>query len=163
MRLSTPINAADHVGEKSYDLIPPGWYLARITEAGVKPTKAGTGEYIALRYDILGPTHQGRIVYGNLNISNPNPAAERIGREQLSDLMRAIGLAAVVDSDQLIGGVCQIKLAIQPGSGQYSERNEVKGFKASSSAPPTSAPVDKAPSTPKAMPSMPAWVKKGAV
>jgi hypothetical protein len=55
-------------------------------------------------YDITGPSHQGRVVFGNLNIKNANPKAEEIGRQQLGDIMRAIGLAKVTDTDQFIGG-----------------------------------------------------------
>lgn len=113
----------------NFEPMPAGWYTAKITQASLEATKAGTGSYIKVRYDILGPTHQGRVVFGNLNISNPNPKAEEIGRQQLGDLMRAIGLNQVQDTDQLIGGECQIKLAIQK-SEQYGDSNEVKGWKA---------------------------------
>lgn len=158
MRLNQTFNAAEYAGERSYDLIPPGWYVARITEATIKPTKARTGEYIAVRYDVLGPTHQGRVVYGNLNISNPNATAEKIGREQLSDLLLAIGLASLADTDQLIGGTCQIKIAVQEGTDGYQDRNEVKGWKVTTEAvkgPQTVA----APTSAKAAPP---WQRKGA-
>ena len=113
----------------NFDPLPAGWYTAQITQSSLETTKAGTGQYIKVRYDILGPTHQGRVVFGNLNISNPNPKAEEIGRQQLGDLMRAIGLSQVRDTDQLIGGECSIKLAIQK-SEQYGDSNEVKAWKA---------------------------------
>ena len=117
------------VSEKSYQVLPAGWYTATITGAELKATKAGTGQYIAIKYDITGPTHQGRIVFGNLNIRNPNPTAEEIGRQQLGEVMRAIGLAKVQDTDELIGGQLSIKVAIR-SSDQYGDQNEVKGFKA---------------------------------
>ena len=71
------------VSEKSYQVLPAGWYTATITGAELKSTKAGTGQYIAIKYDITGPSHMGRIVFGNLNIRNPTPIAEEIGRKQL--------------------------------------------------------------------------------
>lgn len=114
--------------EKTYEPLPAGMYQAVIAGAELKSTKAGNGQYIAVRYDITGPTHQGRVVYGNINIKNPNPEAERIGREQLGELMRAIGLSRVSDTDQLIGGTLEIKLSIKKDA-EYGERNEVKGFK----------------------------------
>ena len=82
----------------SFEPLPAGWYTANITGAELRTTKSGSGQYIAVRYDITGPTHQGRIVFGNLNIRNQNPKAEEIGRQQLGDLMRAIGLS---DNDVL--------------------------------------------------------------
>lgn len=120
--------------------LPAGWYSARIANAELKTTKAGTGQFIAVRYDITGPSHEGRVVFANLNISNPNPKAEEIGRQKLGDLMRAIGLQRVTDTDQLLGGVCQIKLKIQK-SEEYGDRNEVTGWKAmEGSAPPSGMP-----------------------
>lgn len=142
-----------------YDPIPAGTYTATITDAGLQDTKAGTGQYIKIRYDITGPTHQGRVVYGNLNIRNPNPKAEEIGRQQLGELMRAIGLAQVSDTDQLIGGQCQIKVAVKASEGQYDASNEVKGWKSlSGSVAP--APVAAArPAAAAAATSAPPWAK----
>ena len=142
---------------KDYSVLPAGWYSATISGAEVKETKAGTGEYIAVKYSITGPTHQGRVIFGNLNIKNPNPKAEEIGRQQLGDIMRAIGLARVTDTDQLIGGSLVIKLDVKEDE-KYGERNEVKGFKAvmgAISGLPTAAPA--APASAKAAPP---WAKK---
>ena len=102
--------------ERSYDLLPEGWYDATVTKAEVNPTKAGTGTKIDVRYDITGPTQQGRVIFASLNIRNPSVEAERIGREQLGELMRAIGLARVQDSDELIGGNVCIKVRVKKPS-----------------------------------------------
>jgi len=145
--------------ERSYEPLPAGWYNVTITGADLKQTKAGTGEYIAVRYDVAGPTHAGRVVFGNLNIKNPNPTAESIGRQQLGELMRAAGFAKVEDTDQLIGGQLQIKLDIRK-SEQYGDSNDVKGFKspASGSAMPTVASAAQAPAA--SAKASPPWVKK---
>jgi hypothetical protein len=144
--------------ERSYDPLPAGWYNVTITGADLKQTKAGTGEYIAVRYDVAGPTHAGRVVFGNLNIKNPNPTAESIGRQQLGELMRAAGFAKVEDTDQLIGGQLQIKLDIRK-SEQYGDSNDVKGFKslASGSAMPVVSVAAAPAASAKASPP---WVKK---
>ena len=143
------------VSEKSYEPLPAGWYTASITAAELKNTKAGTGQYIAIRYDIISPTHQGRIVFGNLNIRNSNPKAEEIGRQQLGEVMRAIGIAKVQDTDELIGGQLSIKVDIR-SSEQYGDQNEVRAFKAiAGSTPP--APAVKAAAGGKAAPP---WQKK---
>jgi len=113
----------------NFEPLPAGWYQVTVAGAELKTTKAGTGEYISVRYDVVAPTHQGRVVFGNLNIKNPNPKAEEIGRQQLGNLMRAIGLANVSDTDQLIGGNCSIKLSIRK-SEQYGDNNDVKAWKA---------------------------------
>jgi len=141
-----------------YEPLPAGWYSATINQAEVRPTKDGNGEYIRVRYDITGPTHQGRTVFGNLNIKNASTKAEEIGRQQLGEIMRAIGLTRVTDTDQLIGGQLSIKLDIRPATEQYAAQNEVRGFKSLAGQP---AP---APSKPAAAPSAgaktPPWMKK---
>jgi len=116
--------------ENNFEPIPAGWYEVSINTAELKETKAGTGEYIALRYDVLGPAHQGRVIFGNLNIRNPNSKAQDIGIQQLGELMRAIGLPSVEDTDQLVGGHLEVKVKIREASGGYDASNDVSGFKA---------------------------------
>jgi hypothetical protein len=117
------------VSSNNFEPIPDGWYDATIVESSMKDTKAGTGEYIAVRYKIDGPSHQGRVLFGNLNVKNPNPKAEEIGRQQLGEIMRAIGLTRVSNTDQLIGGQLSIKIVIKRDQ-QYGDGNDIKGFKA---------------------------------
>lgn len=148
------------VSDNSFDPLPAGWYTACIEKAEIANTKAGTGQYIKIQYKVSGPTHAGRVVFGNLNIKNPNSTAEEIGRQQLGELMRAIGLARVSDTDQLIGGNLQIKLAIKQ-SEQYGDSNEIKGFKAINGSaapmPQSSAPATAAQSN---AASAPPWAQK---
>lgn len=148
----------------NYDPLPPGWYNANITAAELKPTKDGSGQYIKVRYDITGPTHQGRVVFGNLNIKNASAKAEEIGRMELGNLMRAIGLAKVTDTDQLIGGSLSIKLDVRAATEQYAAQNEVKGFKAiTGSAPtfaaPAASPAAAAPAAAAPARAAPPWAK----
>ena len=144
----------------SYELLPPGWYDATVAGAELRDTKTG-GQMIAVKYSILGPTHQGRLVWGNINIRNSNPKAEEIGRQQLGDIMRATGLARVTDTDQLIGLTMSIKVAIREAQNGYEAQNEVKGWRSTqgSAAP---APTFVPPSAPTAAPAgkQPPWAKK---
>jgi hypothetical protein len=145
----------------NFDPIPPGWYNAAITSAELTKTKDGTGQFIKVRYDITGPSNQGRVVFGNLNIKNASTKAEEIGRQQLGEIMRAIGLAKVVDTDQLIGGNLSIKLSVREATEQYAAQNEVKGFKSiTGSAPAFSAPASTN-AAPAATKSAPPWAGKG--
>ena len=146
--------------DRSYDPIPEGWYDVEIKGAELRTTKAGTGQYIAVRYDVTGPTHAGRVVYGNLNVSNPNPKAEEIGRQQMGELMRSIGLPVLQDTDQLVGGRLSIKVSIRK-SEQYGDSNDVKGFKAvvGGAAPAPSAPQPAAAPAPAAG-SAPPWAQR---
>jgi len=143
----------------TFEPLPPGWYSATIMAAELKATKSGTGQYVAIRYDISGPTHQGRVVFGNLNIRNQSPKAEEIGRQQLGEIMRATGIGRVDDTDQLIGNSLQIKLEIEK-SEQYGDKNQIKGFKAiGGGAPPKIATASVAPSA-APVKAAPPWAKK---
>ena len=147
-------------GTSNFEPLPAGWYTATITQAELKDTKAGNGQYIKLRYDITGPSHQGRVVFGNLNIKNPSAKAEEIGRQQLGEIMRAIGLAKVTDTDQLIGGQICIKLEIKDDP-QYGSSNEIKGFKSVSGSPaPAASPATPKVAAPAAGKAAPPWAKK---
>ena len=152
-------------GNGTYEPLPAGWYTATIAAAELKPTKDGSGQYIKVRYDITGPTHQGRVVFGNLNIKNASAKAEEIGRQQLGEIMRAIGLARVTDTDQLIGGSLSIKLSVRDATEQYDAQNEVKGFKAitgsvPSFAAPAASPAASAPASAAPAKAAPPWAKK---
>lgn len=143
----------------NYELLPAGWYDASIAGAELRDTKSG-GQMIAVKYSILGPTHQGRLVWGNINIRNTNPKAEEIGRQQLGDIMRATGIARVTDTDQLIGLTMGVKVAICEAQNGYEARNEVKGWKSSqgSAAPAPSFAAPSAPAAPAGK--QPPWARK---
>jgi len=135
-------NAADapQSNRTEFSPLPAGWYLVTIHSAEVKQTKAGNGgEYIKVRYNLVGGEHANRVVFGNLNLKNQNEAAQNIGRQQLGQIMRAIGLATIQDTDQLVGGVLEIKLSVRDDP-QWGVSNEVKGFRASNHSAPAAAP-----------------------
>lgn len=135
-------------GDRDFSPLPDGWYAVTISEADVKQTKAGTGSYIKMRLDVTGPSHQGRVIFSNLNLRNPNPKAEEIGAQQLGELMRAIGLPRLEDTDQLIGRSLSVKVTTR-SSPEYGDQNEVKAYKAIGNAPAAaSAPAAGAAKTP---------------
>ena len=146
--------------QNNFEPIPVGWYEVTINSADLKETKAGTGEYIAMRYDVLGPTHQGRVIFGNLNFRNPNPKAQDIGIQQLGEIMRAIGLPSVEDTDQLVGGHLEIKVKIREASGGYDASNDVSGFRAvkGGAVPMATKKAAKSDAAPAA--AAPPWAKK---
>ena len=167
--LDQPINAADLPEDTGgdYSPLPPGEYQTIIKDAELKPTNDGTGQYIKLRLDVTGPTHAGRVVFSNINIRNKSSAAEQIGRAQLGAIMKAIGLATLSDTDELIGGSLTVKLAIREArtdekTGKtYEASNEVKAYKANEGAMPSAPatmPKTSAPAAPTK--AAPPWMKK---
>lgn len=147
------------VSDRSYDLIPEGWYNATITKAELNNTKAGTGQKIDMRYDIVGPTHQGRVVFGTVNVRNQSQKAEEIGRQQLGEIMRAVGLAKIQDTDELVGGPICIRVKIKPAENGYDARNEIGGFKSSSGALPQAASTSAPEPTASVGGAKPPWAK----
>jgi hypothetical protein len=148
-----------------YELLPEGLYSAMIAKAEVGQTKSGTGTKIDLRLDITGPTHQGRVIFAAINIRNQSAKAEEIGRQQLGEIMRAIGLPRLEDSDQLVGGQLQVKVKIKHPSpddvarGYSQARNEVGGYRALAGGGLPAPVAAKATAAPAVSSAKPPWAK----
>ena len=145
--LGTTIRAEDlPQSTGDFEPLPAGLYTVSIASADLTPTKDGSGQYIKLKLNVIAPTHQGRTIFANLNIRNQSAKAEEIGRQQLGSILRAINLAAIEDTDQLIGGVMDVKVTIKAATDQYAAGNEVKGYYAPAGAtkPATALPNPKA-------------------
>lgn len=129
-------------------LLPEGWYTVRITKADLLDIRSGAGQYILVHFYILGPSHQGRVVFGRITVRHQNAQAEEIGRRQLGELIRACGLKRISDTDELLGHTLQVRVVVRPASGGYQASNAVRGFKAvaaPTSPLPTSQTVPEAP------------------
>ena len=112
-------------GSGSFEPIPAGTYDVVVQGIDLRTTKAGTGQYLAVRLYVTGPTHLGWVLWSNINFRNPNPTAESIGQRQLGELMDAVGLATFDDTDQLLSGRLKASVVIKDDP-QYGRRNEVK-------------------------------------
>ena len=135
MFLGMTINVNDLPQDEKSGPIPAGYYTTKIEESEIKPTKNGDGRYIKLKLRVQGPTHANAVLYTNINIVNANQDAERIGKAQLRSIMESIGLQTITDTDQLIGGVVDVKVMIEKRTyqGIEKEENVVKYFKKSQS------------------------------
>jgi hypothetical protein len=140
----------------SNDPLPAGEYPVEIERAEVKQTKAGTGSYISVMYRVIGEDRNNACIFGNLNIRNPNPKAEEIGRQQLGSLMRAIGVTRLQDTDEMIGRQLVVKINIKKDE-EHGDRNEIKSWKpyGQSSAMPKKPTA----SQPQPSKASPPWVK----
>ena len=132
-----------------YSPIPEGTYDALIQGAEVKPTRDGTGKRLAVRLRITGPSHVGRVIFAGLNVVNRSEKAQEIGRRQLAELLRAVGLPGERDMAKLVDTECRIAVVIRPEQNGYPASNDVKKFMPSSNASPAPskgpAPAKKAP------------------
>ena len=140
--------------ERSFELLPAGWYTATITGAEVRQTKTGTGSYLRVEFTVSDPA--GRKVWSNYNVRNANSAAETIGRQQLAELLRAIGKPRLGDTDELIGSTASIKVKVREAANGYDASNEVSGSKSLDGAAPPAPAKAAAPATK----ATPPWAKK---
>lgn len=81
--------------------LTPGMYQVMVVDSEIKQTQAGTGEYIALKLQVVDGEHSGRWIWDNLNIRNPNKTAEDIARNQLQMLCLAAGVTKMTNTEQL--------------------------------------------------------------
>ena len=117
-----------------FDPIPAGKYLAIITESEMKPTKAGTGQYLQLTFQVLDGPYKGRFVWARLNLDNPSEMAVKIARAELSSICRAVGVMAPKDSIELHNLPLTIKVGCTKRSDTGEITNEIKGYEAKQQA-----------------------------
>jgi hypothetical protein len=84
-------------------IIPEGQYRAAITNATLKDTKAGTGQYLEIEFTVLEGEQKGRKFWDRLNIINPNAEAQRIARESMDELCFVTGKLTLSSPADLIG------------------------------------------------------------
>ena len=121
----------DEAEDMSFDPLPIGAYIAKIKVAEIKTTASGTGEYISCQWEIMEALDAedqksiGRIVFQNLNIVNDNEMAVKIARSQLKQITKALGIAELADTNELVGQPVKIVLKIRPAKGGYDASNDV--------------------------------------
>jgi len=132
-----------------YDPLPAGKYLAVITESEMKPTKAGTGQYLQMTFEILDGQFKGRKVWARLNLANSNDMTVKIAQAELSAICRAVGVLAPNDSVELhnLPLVIAVKCKKRDDTGDVT--NEIKGY-AKKETPQSPAPASGTSSAPSA-------------
>ena len=111
-----------------FDPIPAGKYVAVITDSEMKPTKAGTGKYLQLAFQIIEGPYKNRFLWARLNLDNPNATAVQIARAELSAICRAVGVLAPKDSVELhnLPLVIHVRCKKREDTGEIV--NEIKGY-----------------------------------
>jgi hypothetical protein len=116
----------------SDSVLPAGVYDCMVTEAVVKDTKSGTGEYISMHLTILEGPAKGRKIFTNFNIKNPNPKAVSIGMQQLAGCVSAMGgemkFESVFDCcTYMFAKAVKVRTKVKKDE-TYGERAEVVSF-----------------------------------
>lgn len=129
----------------SFEPLPDGWYPARVAKIEEKTTKAGTGKYYQVQFNIVDGQHRGRVVFGRYNTQNPNSQAAEIGQRQFTALSHAVGVRILRDTNELMDKVLTIRVKLKPADGQYDASNDVVGYKAAGAEAPMQAAPSPAP------------------
>jgi hypothetical protein len=117
------------------EVIPNGWYKAKVTKSELKPTKGVGGELLQLSFEIIEGEHAGAIIIDSINVKNKSVQAQQIGQEQLSALCHAVNVIVLKDSESLHGIPFQLHVKTEPArtdkdtGTEYEARNKVGGFK----------------------------------
>jgi hypothetical protein len=130
---------------ETFDPVPGGWYVARITGSEIKQAKSDPNNgYAELILTIVEPVPQarsgpdpallvkspvGRTVYDRLNIWNSNATAAEIAQRSLSQICHAVGVFQVRNTSVLHGIPLEVKLSVRPAHDGYDASNEVKGYR----------------------------------
>jgi len=150
-------NAAEVEPQQSFDALPPGRYEVIISESEMKDTKAGTGQYLQLTFDVIGGQHNGRKLWSRLNLVNPNATAVGIAERELSAICHCVGIITPSDSEELHDRplIVDVIQELNPMSGQQT--NRIKGYSQADGSPAAGKPA------PKAKPAAPAGFATGKV
>lgn len=172
MRLDKAIFLADLPQSESFGLIPEGWYPAIVKEAVFAKTKDGSGNHITFNFQIIDGPYNGRRIFSeHLNIVNKNPTTENLARQSLHQIMTAVGLDSITDTDDLINAPMDIFVSTKK-SDQFGDKNQATKFRQVNDQIQVESPMPvdfpKAPSIPNpytqkpAQASLPTWAAKKA-
>lgn len=136
MQFNFDATTAPEPNAPSFGPLPAGQYTMIVSETDIKPTKAGTGEYLECKMEVVEGKSAGRKHWERFNISNPNKQAEDIARAALGQLCLAVGVQKLTDTDQLLDKPFIANIAIDK---KDSTRNRILSYEGIASAQPSRA------------------------
>ena len=152
-------NASEVEPSKAFDPIPAGKYIAVITDSEMKETRAGTGRYLQLEFEITDGEYAGRKLWSRLNIENQNAEAVRLARADLSAICRAVNVLTPSDSIDLHNLPLVIKVHCRKDKNTGEITNDIRGYESKANYRPepkqAAAPVS---SQTARVPSKPPWM-----
>lgn len=120
--------------KKKFEPIPNGDYVCEITGTEIRKTKLGTGKYIRTEFTIISKEQNGRKIWTNFNIENPNDKAVEVGLKMLKKLILSSNYSGKTSfnsaeeaSTVLTGLSVGVRTKIK-SSEQYGEQVEVDTF-----------------------------------
>jgi hypothetical protein len=110
-------------------VLAAGDYVVTCTDAEVRETKNGSGEYIKCVFE----NEDGAKIFHMFNTKNDNPKAVEIGMGQLKTFLRVANKQdpnKLERASELIGLRCQVKTKVREASGEYGPQAVITSFKA---------------------------------
>jgi hypothetical protein len=148
-------DATKHEPMGDFTPMPDGDYRAIATDSEFKQTKAGTGEYLQITWELLDDPYKKRRIWSRLNLNNPNITAVEIAQRELSSICRAVGILQPRDSSELHGKPLILKIGTEKRKDTGEVTNRIKGYKPIDATAPGGAPTPSV--TPP--PGIPPWRK----
>lgn len=128
------------------DPLPPGDYVMHLDEFEFRQTKDGNGMMFACKFAVAEGEYEGRTVWQNMNIRNPNATAQKIGIGEVKALCAAVGLDLATVKDEpanLLLVPFLAKVGMEKPQEGYDPRNRIKAFKPLNAAPAAAAPASR--------------------
>lgn len=141
----TGFDASQHEPTMDNAPLPAGTYVCSIVASEKRETKAGTGSYLLLEFDVMEGPHKGRKLWDRLNIWNPSQQASEIANRTLSAICTAVNLPVPGSSEALHNRPLALTVAIVNRKDTGEPTNRIKGYKASGAATGEPAPASNAP------------------
>ena len=153
-------NANEVEPSRELDPIPAGKYVAVIVDSEMKDTRAGTGRYLQLEFEITDGEYAGRKLWARLNIENQKAEAVRMARADLSAICRAVNVLTPNDSADLHNLPLVIKVHVRKDKNTGEISNEIRGYesKATYRPEPKQVPAAPAGSQTVRVPGKPPWM-----
>lgn len=119
-----------NVSDPSEAIIPEGSYVNVLcTKAEVKGNRSGTGERIAVTFQVTDGRFKNVFLWTNFNTKNESEIAVIMGLRQLKGFMMCSGMQSpILDSPQeLVGRKVRVHVGVEESAG-YDPRNLILGY-----------------------------------
>jgi len=136
-------NAEEHDTSDNFTPIPNGNYKCILESSEMKETKAGDGEYLKCKFLVVEGDKDGRKLFHNINLKNPNPIASEIGKKDLAKICKAVNVKTPKDSSELhnIPMILKVVVVKDDYKGEGQMKNEIKHFSPVGEASQTASPA----------------------
>lgn len=114
--------------KSDFEPLPAGQYLVAMIDSDMKKTKAGTGEYLELTWEVLDGEFTGRRLWDRLNLVNSNETAVKIANGTLKQICEATGIKRPKDSGEFYGKPLMAKVKIVQRKDTGEMKNEIGGY-----------------------------------